>query len=129
MRIPTTFVRTTDGAEPMGLPTPDSPAQETPATLACIFGVITSPGCNKMTLGNRHPVGGWGAIALVYAYANPTAVTDIVTFAATYGLPTPNFTKIKDGTAYGNMNCTTPPPDQGWAGARSIILNMHSPWR
>lgn len=115
-------IHTTNGAMPAGTPTPDSMTEENPGSITCVFGLITSPGCNPANLTHSHATGGWGAIALVDAYDNPTAATDIVTFAHTYGLPTPNFTKIQDGAAYGYAGCTVPPPDQGWAGEEALDI-------
>jgi subtilase family serine protease len=59
-----------------------------------------------------HPVGGWGAIALVDAFDDPTAASDISTFSGYFGLPEANFTKVY---ANGDGACSTPPPDSGWA--------------
>jgi kumamolisin len=86
---------------------------ETPASLGCVYKVgPIYTGCNPATGGTNHPTGGWGAIALVDAYDNPTAATDIVTFDSKYGLPAANFTKVY---ANGNGHCSTPPANSDWA--------------
>jgi len=73
---------------------PCGPTCETPASLACIYRTVTTiPGCPIATA-TTLPTGGVGAIALVDAYDNPDAVTDINTYAAQFGLPTPNFTVV-----------------------------------
>jgi subtilase family serine protease len=120
-------VHTSNGVKPAGLPSPDFTQVETPSTLQCLFGLISSPAgspylsCNPASLGTRHATGGWGAIALVDAYDNPNAATDITTFATQYGLPTPNFTKVMDDTSHGG-NCTTVPPDRGWSLEESLDI-------
>src|SRR6185312_12717685 len=60
---------------------------ETPASLACVYGLTQNvPGCpiqNTVAL----PVGGWGAIAVVEAYDNPYAENDLQKFSEQFGLP------------------------------------------
>jgi kumamolisin len=60
---------------------------ETPASIACIYGLTPKvPGCpiNGTT---ALPTGGWGAIALVEAYHYGNAENDLNTFSAQFGLP------------------------------------------
>lgn len=68
------------------------PNAETPASLACIYRLVTPPvpGCPIATT-TAVPTGGVGAIGIVDAFDNPNAVTDINTYAAQFGLPTPKF--------------------------------------
>jgi hypothetical protein len=104
-------LRTTKGARPA--PMKSFTEAETPASLGCVYRVGPAyAGCNPATGGTLHPVGGWGAIALVDAFDDPTAATDISTFSTHFGLPAANFTKVY---ANGNGRCSTPPPDSGWA--------------
>lgn len=60
---------------------------ETPASIACIYSLTPlTPGCpinGTTTL----PSGGWGAIALVEAYDNPNAESDLNTFSQQFNLP------------------------------------------
>ncbi len=73
---------------------PCGPTCETPASLACVYKIVTPvAGCPIATATNL-PTGGVGAIALVDAFDNPDAVTDINTFAAQFGLPTPTFSVV-----------------------------------
>jgi kumamolisin len=73
---------------------PCGPTCETPASLACIYKTVTPiNGCPIATSTNL-PTGGVGAIALVDAFDNPDAVTDINTYAAQWGLPTPTFSVV-----------------------------------
>jgi len=63
---------------------------------------------------------GWGAIALVDAYDNPNAVSDLASFSANFGLPAASFTKVYANTSFGTLNGMTascsgvPPADVGW---------------
>jgi len=106
-------LRTTKGAPPSPMVNPSLTEAETPASLGCVYRVGPAyTGCNPATGGTLHPVGGWGAIALVDAFDDPAAATDISTFSSHFGLPAANFTKVY---ANGNRDCSTPPRDTGWA--------------
>ncbi len=106
---------------PMSSVIPDNTFAETPASLGCVYkiGPIYS-GCKPSTGGTNHPTGGWGAIALVDAYDNPHAASDLAHFASNYGYPAPNFQKIYANTSNGTLNgmtasCSgTPAGDTGW---------------
>lgn len=60
---------------------------ETPASISCVYGFTKQvPGCPiKGT--TQLPTGGWGAIAIVDAYDNPDAESDLNTFSSQFGLP------------------------------------------
>jgi len=89
-----------------------APLGENPLSLACIYHLVKqTKGCPKTS--NVLPNGGTKAIALVDAFDNPDAQTDINTFAAAYGYKKPNFTKVKVGN---------PPPDSGWALEESLDI-------
>ncbi len=83
------------GGRPVGAPSPDFSQEETPSTMQCLLGLISSASgdpylsCNKSRLGTRHAVGGWGAIALVDAFDDPTAASDLAFFARQYSLQRP----------------------------------------
>ena len=97
-----------DGTISAGAP----PVAENPLSLACIYKLVTrTKGCPKTS--NVLPTGGTRAIALVDAFDNPDAATDITTFAAGYGYGTPNFTKVKVGS---------PAPNSGWAVEESLDI-------
>jgi kumamolisin len=68
---------------------------ETPASLACVYQLAeaTAPGCNP-NLTTANPTGGSRAIALVDPFDDPTAVSDLATFSAQFGLPAANLTVI-----------------------------------
>lgn len=95
---------------------------QTPASLGCIY--LSTPkklstGCKpSVASGTGGPsAGGWGAIALVDAYDNPDAATDLATFDSYWGLATANFTKIEM-----TNSCTAPPPNGGWSIEESLDI-------
>lgn len=60
---------------------------ETPASLACIYGLTKAvPGCPIQGT-TAVPTGGWGAIAVVEAYHNPYAEHDLKKFSEEFNLP------------------------------------------
>lgn len=134
LRMHTDIVfRSPDGNMPKGTPAPENPAEspltvgqyvETPASLGCLYvgsPVIAGGGCvPTVAAGTGGPsAAGWGAIALVDAYDNPDAASDLATFISYWGLPAASFTKIY---ANGNGDCTTPPPNAGWSVEESLDI-------
>src|SRR5271165_5729414 len=136
--------RSADGRKPAGVPAPSASAfggpltakvaagsdvgpltqqAETPGSMGCLYvGSPLTAGCiPNYNGGSGGPSpGGYGAIALVDAYDNPTATSDLATFDTYWGLlAPPSFTKIY---ANGNKSCTTPPPNQGWALEESLDI-------
>jgi kumamolisin len=88
--------------------TPDDTFTETPASLGCVYQVgPIYTGCNPANGGTNHPTGGWGAIALVDAYDDPTAASDLAFFDTHYGLPSATFTKVYANTSFGTLNGLT----------------------
>jgi subtilase family serine protease len=64
---------------------------ETPASLGCIYHLTaTSPGCDPNVTTGANPTGGGNAIAIVDAYDDPTAVSDLQYFSEQFGLARPN---------------------------------------
>lgn len=102
---------------------------ETPASLACLYGLVTvTSGCNPATL-TTVAAGGSKAIAIVDAYDYPTALTDLTAYSRQFGLPAPTastFTVAWAGTAkpgpdpdcttYGGWNC--------WAAEAALDIEM-----
>lgn len=80
---------------------------ETPASLACIYNLVSqSAGCNPSTV-TAVPTGGSTSIAIVDAYDNPGAAKDLAKFSKQFGLPPANFQVVfADGTR--------PYNDPGW---------------
>jgi kumamolisin len=80
------------GASPMiGAPQVSGPPYpgyfyETPASLACIYKLVTPvTGCDPNTF-KTNPSGGSKAIAIVDAYDDPNAYTDLQTFSTQFGI-------------------------------------------
>ena len=95
---------------------------ETPQSMGCLYRVgPTYAGCAPNSTGGTGgpQSGGWGAIALVDAYDNPKAGSDLANFSSYWGLPAATFLKIY---ANGNGDCTTPRPDAGWAVESSLDI-------
>jgi len=66
-------------------------AYETPASLACVYGLVTAvTGCNPNTV-KTVPTGGGKMIAIVDAYDAPNAANDLVKFSTQFGLPAASF--------------------------------------
>ena len=110
---------------PAGHPTtsivPDNTFTETPASMGCVYKVgPTYAGCSPASGGTDHPTGGWGGIALVDAYDNPKAASDLAFFSTFWGLPAANFTKVYANTSFGTLNGMTascagaPAGNTGW---------------
>ncbi|MGA2050340.1 MAG: S53 family peptidase [Terracidiphilus sp.] len=76
---------------------------ETPASLGCVYELVEGPlkGCNP-NVTTANPTGGSNAIALVDAFDDPTASSDLATFSAQFGLPAAKLTVVfADGTRPG----------------------------
>ena len=110
---------------------PDYTFAETPASLGCVYKVGPSyTGCNPATGGSNHPSGGWGAIALVDAYDDPHAASDIAYYSNYFGLPAASFHKYYANTSFGTLNGMTaschgtPPGNTGWALEESLDIEL-----
>jgi subtilase family serine protease len=68
---------------------------ETPASLGCVYHLAHphTPGCNP-NVTTVNPTGGGGAIAIVEAFHNATALADLQVFSKQFGLPAPNLTVV-----------------------------------
>jgi len=89
--------------------TPDITTAENPRSMACVYGVGTAySGCvpSAGTAANLAK-GGWGAIALVDAYDDPTAASDLAVFSSHWGLPAANFKKVYANTSFGTLEGLT----------------------
>jgi hypothetical protein len=93
---------------------------ETPAAIACIYGLVPqqppAAGCNPNTV-DANPTGGGRSIAIVDAYDNPNALSDLQMFNSQFGIaPPPNFIVIyapRGGATPGTCDPGTtahPPP-------------------
>ena len=104
-------------------------AAETPASLACLYGLVSVvAGCNPVTL-TTVASGGSRAVAIVDAYDYPTALADLAAFSKQFGLPAPTattFSVVYQGTAkpgpdpycsmYGGWSC--------WAAEAALDIEM-----
>jgi subtilase family serine protease len=87
---------------------------ETPASLACLYGLVTvTSGCNPTTL-TTVATGGSKAIAIVDAYDYPTALTDLTAYSKQFGLPAP--TTATFTVAYQTTMKPRPDPDCAYYG-------------
>jgi len=104
--------------------TPSVTTAENPMSMACVYGIGTAySGCvpSAGTTANLAK-GGWGAIALVDAYDDPTAAPDLALFSSRWGLPAANFKKVYANKSFGTLegltaSCSGIPPNgnaSGW---------------
>jgi len=102
---------------------PDNTYAEYPASMACVYKVGKAyAGCTPIINSAYNATGGWGAIALVDAYDDPNAASDLAYFSTYFGLPAANFTKVIANTSFGTLNgmtasCSGTPPNgnqTGW---------------
>jgi len=90
---------------------------QTPASIACIYGFVTaSSGCNPNTV-TANPTGGSKAIAIVDAFDDPTAATDLAAFSTQFGLPAPNFSVV-----YASGTQPAQDPTGGWELEESLDI-------
>ena len=94
------------------------PAGETPASLGCVYDVVSNPisGCpiNGTT---EVPSGGSGVIVIVDAYDYPSAAADLSTFSSTFGLPQANFNVQYASGRKPSNGCSS-----GWNGEESLDI-------
>jgi kumamolisin len=95
----------------VGLPPYSGYFYETPASLACIYRLVTPvvAGCNPNST-VQVPQGGSRAIAIVDAYHYPTAQSDLLGFSNQFGLKTPNLSVV-----YASGFQPRVDPTGGWA--------------
>ena len=68
---------------------------ETPASLGCVYFLVSTrvSGCNPTTA-TVNPSGGSKVIAIVDAFDDANAASDLATFSTQFGLPQANFSKV-----------------------------------
>jgi kumamolisin len=101
-------------------------AFETPASLACIYGLVAAvAGCNPNTF-KTNPTLGSKAIGIVDAYDYPTAMADLNAFSAQFGLPAVTSTTFKVLFAGGTDGCSGSDPgnNAGWEGEQALDIDM-----
>jgi subtilase family serine protease len=88
---------------------------ETPASIGCIYKLTKSvTGCNPNTV-TANPTGGSKAIAIVDAYDDPNAASDLANFSTQFGLPAATFQVVY-------ASGTKPPGDSGWELEESLDI-------
>ena len=95
---------------------------ETPASVACIYNLVTPmPACNPNNV-SLVPTGGSKAIAIVDAYSAPNAMADLTAFSRQFGLPSPTAATFQVVYALANGTQTTRAPayDSGWEVEQSL---------
>jgi kumamolisin len=84
---------------------PDNTFSEYPWSIACVYGV--GPKYSGCVPGNgtsaNNATGGWGGIALVDAYDDPSAASDLAYFSSYFGLPAATFTKVIANSSFGTL--------------------------
>jgi subtilase family serine protease len=86
---------------------------ETPASLACVYGLTKAiTGCSP-NLATTNPTGGAKMIAIVDAYDAPNAASDLAAFSTQFGLPAANFQIVYAAGA-------KPAYDAGWEMEESL---------
>lgn len=95
-----------------------NPGGETPASLGCVYNLVSSPisGCPIATA-TQVPTGGSAVIVIVDAYDYPTAAADLATFSTEFGLPAPSFT-----TVYASGRKPTNGCSSGWQGEEALDI-------
>jgi kumamolisin len=93
---------------------------ETPASLACIYGLAAQTGgCDPNTVGSvAH--GGSRAIAIVDAYHYPNALADLTRYSVQFGLPAPTSSTFQVVYASGSQ----PPRNLGWELEEALDIQM-----
>ena len=93
---------------------------ETPASLACIYGLVPKTlGCNPQKV-TKNVTGGSKVVAIVDAFDDPTALSDLATYSKQFGLPAVNSSNFQVIYASG----TKPPFDPGWQQEEALDTQM-----
>jgi subtilase family serine protease len=88
---------------------------ETPASIACVYHLVSAvSGCNPNTA-TKNPTGGSKAIAVVDAFDDPNAASDLAFFSTQFGLPAPTFSVVYAGGV-------KPLRDPGWELEESLDI-------
>ena len=94
------------------------PAGETPASLGCVYGIVSNPisGC-PINGSTSNPTGGGGVIVIVDAYDYPSAAADLSTFSSTFGLPQATFSVQYASGRKPSNGCSS-----GWQGEEALDI-------
>jgi len=95
---------------------------ETPASLACVYGLTTPVvGCNPLTLKTVAATGS-RVIAIVDAFDDPTAASDLAAYSAQFGLPA--ITAKNFEVVYASGNKPNEDSSGGWEVEESLDVQM-----
>jgi subtilase family serine protease len=105
------FLSNPSTISPSELPPFSGYAYETPASLACVYGLTPhTHGCNP-NLTTQNASGGSQTIAIVDAYDDPNAAADLAFFSAQFGLP---YSDSKFHVVYAAGTQPAQDPTGGW---------------
>lgn len=102
---------------------------ETPASLACVYNlsVLKIKGCNP-NVTTSNPSGGRNAIALVDAFNDATAASDLATFSTQFGLPAANLEVVFVQVIAGTPTIVATPPGNDPTGGFEIEESLDIEW-
>jgi subtilase family serine protease len=115
-----------DGGLPINAANTPGGFYETPASLACVYKLVSAAAtCNPSTA-TTVSHGGAKAIALVDAYDNPNAASDLAAFSTEFGLPAATFKVVYAAPGSSTQTSTPPPQDPtgGWEFEESVDVQM-----
>lgn len=115
--------------QPAGSPPYSGLGYETPASLACVYHLVTPSGgaCNPNTV-TAIPTGGSRAIGIVDAYDDPTAAADASTFSSQFGLAAPSVTRVFATSANCNDDCECAPPSSNFCAGSQPSQDPDGGW-
>ncbi len=97
-------------------------AYETPASLACVYRlVVRTNGCDPHTV-TTLPAGGSRVIAIVDAYDDPNAASDLATYSAEFGLAP--VTSANFQTVYASGTQPAADPSGAWSLEAALDIEM-----
>ncbi|HEX4321052.1 MAG TPA: S53 family peptidase [Acidobacteriaceae bacterium] len=112
-------VRYIGGMTPDELPPYSGYGYDTPASLACIYGLASpTTGCNPNAT-VKNSTGGSQTIAIVDAYDDPNAAADLAFFSAQFGLP---YSSSKFKVVYAQGSQPAQDPSGGWEFEESLDI-------
>jgi kumamolisin len=93
---------------------PNTTFGENPASIACVYRLVTQKqGCNPAVV-TALSKGGGKIIAIVDAFHNPSAVSDLRAFSSKFGIGAPNIEVVYCSSSACGVS-TPPPIDTSWA--------------
>jgi len=95
---------------------------ETPASLACVYGVVKVTDKCDNTKVKAVATGGSRMIAIVDAYDDPNAAADLATYSKQYGLPAPSSDNF--AVVYATGKQPAQDPTGGWEVEESLDVDM-----